>query len=36
MNAPEPIVVAHRGLAGYAPENTLVAYTAALALGFGI
>jgi glycerophosphoryl diester phosphodiesterase len=31
-----PIIVAHRGLAGYAPENTLAAYTAALALGFGI
>ncbi len=31
-----PIIVAHRGLAGYAPENTMAAYTAALALRFGI
>lgn len=31
-----PIIVAHRGLAGYAPENTLVAYSAALDLGFGL
>jgi len=32
----QPRIVAHRGLAGYAPENTRAAYVAALALGFGI
>ena len=32
----EPIVVAHRGLAGHAPENTVAAYAAALELGFGL
>lgn len=32
----EPVVVAHRGLAGYSPENTLAAYAAALELGFGL
>ena len=34
--APSTLVMAHRGLAGYAPENTRAAYTAALALRFGI
>lgn len=32
----DPVIVAHRGLALEAPENTLPAYAAALALGFGI
>ena len=32
----EPIVVAHRGLAGHAPENTLASYSAALDLGLGL
>jgi len=32
----DPIIVAHRGLALEAPENTLTAYAAALDLGFGI
>jgi len=36
MNNRKPIIVAHRGLAGYAPENTLPAYAAALELGFGL
>lgn len=36
MDRAEPIIVAHRGLADRAPENTLAACTAALALGFGI
>ena len=31
-----PHIMALRGLAGYAPENTLAAYTAALAMGLGI
>ena len=31
-----PHIMAHRGLAGHAPENTMAAYTAALALRFGI
>ncbi|MBM3189524.1 MAG: hypothetical protein FJZ90_12465 [Chloroflexi bacterium] len=36
MRRSEPVILAHRGLAGYAPENTLVAYGVALDLGFGI
>src|SRR3546814_1370205 len=28
-----PLVVAHRGASGYAPENTLAAFRAAIALG---
>ncbi|MGI6166457.1 MAG: glycerophosphodiester phosphodiesterase, partial [Limnochordia bacterium] len=30
----EPIVVAHRGAAHYAPENTLAAYRNAVRLGY--
>ena len=36
MNINNPIIIAHRGLARYAPENTLAAYAAALELGFGL
>lgn len=36
MTTADPIIVAHRGLAGHAPENTLAAYGAALDLGFGL
>ncbi|MCZ6680394.1 MAG: glycerophosphodiester phosphodiesterase family protein [Candidatus Poribacteria bacterium] len=36
MNIRNPTIVTHRGLAGYAPENTLAAYAAALELGFGM
>lgn len=31
-----PLIMAHRGLARHAPENTLAAYAAALELGFGL
>jgi glycerophosphoryl diester phosphodiesterase len=36
MRNDEPIIVAHRGLAGHAPENTRAAYAATLELGFGL
>ena len=36
MVACDPMIVAHRGLAGHAPENTMVAYGVALELGFGL
>ena len=36
MNIKNPIIIAHRGLAGHAPENTLATYAAALELGFGL
>ncbi len=36
MTNDEPIIVAHRGLAGHAPENTRAAYAAALELGLGL
>jgi len=32
----DPLLIAHRGLAGQAPENTLAAYAAAVELGLGI
>ena len=36
MTYTEPIIVAHRGLAGHAPENSQAAYAAALELGLGL
>lgn len=33
---PQPVLVAHRGLQAFAPENTLPAFRAALAVGLGI
>src|SRR4051812_14844898 len=36
MSSARPIVVAHRGLAGHAPENTLPAFAAALELRLGL
>jgi glycerophosphoryl diester phosphodiesterase len=36
ISSDQPIVVAHRGLAGHAPENTLAAFAAALELRLGL
>lgn len=36
MDTDFPVVVAHRGLAGHAPENTLTAFAAALELRLGL